>query len=202
MSENIDKIIYINLNKRKDRRAEIEKELDDFGLKYERFQAIEVPEFGCLGCGLSHLQVLKTAKERNYQNILILEDDFTFLVSKEEFEKQLTEFFNLKLDYDVCFLAYNLIKSQPLENNVVNKVLDAHTTSGYFVNNKYYDKLIELYEWAMPLLSKTGQHWIYANDIVWKRYQESDNWYYFITRIGKQRPGYSDIGNQYVSLDF
>ena len=33
MSTNIDKIIYINLNKRIDRRTDIEKELNDFNLE-------------------------------------------------------------------------------------------------------------------------------------------------------------------------
>lgn len=78
MSTNIDKIIYINLNKRIDRRTDIEKDLNDFNLEYERFEAIETPGFGILGCGQSHLAVLKLAKERGYKNILIFEDDFTF----------------------------------------------------------------------------------------------------------------------------
>jgi GR25 family glycosyltransferase involved in LPS biosynthesis len=64
MSHNIDKIFYINLEKRKDRREEIEKELNTFGLYYERFEAIETPGFGILGCGLSHLSVLKIAKTK------------------------------------------------------------------------------------------------------------------------------------------
>ena len=58
MSENIDKIIYINLNKRADRKEQIEHELNAFDLSYERFEAIETNGFGCLGCGLSHLAVL------------------------------------------------------------------------------------------------------------------------------------------------
>ena len=57
MSENIDKIIYINLNKRIDRRAEIEQELNAFNLPFERFEAIATPGFGILGCGQSHLAV-------------------------------------------------------------------------------------------------------------------------------------------------
>jgi len=198
MSNNIDKIIYINLNKRIDRREQIEKELNDFDLSYERFEAIETKGFGILGCGKSHLQVLKLAKERNYENILILEDDFTFLVSKEEFETQLTSFFDLKMDYDVLFLSYNLRRFEPLENSIVNKSLEVQTASGYLVHKNYYDKLIQLYEWAMPLLEQTRAHWIYANDQVWKQLQEKDNWYYFITRIGKQIDGYSDNAGCYV----
>ena len=191
MSHNIDKIIYINLKKRIDRREYIEEELNNFGLDYERFEAIETPSFGPIGCFKSHLSVLKLAKERNYKNILILEDDFTFLVSKEEFEQNLSIFFTLNLPFNVCMLSYNLIKSEEL-NNVVNKVIEAQTASGYIVNNNYYDKLIQLYEWALPLLEETSQDYIYCNDQIWKQYQPTDNWYYFKTRIGKQRPSYSD----------
>ena len=192
MTENISKTIYINLKKRTDRKENIEKELNNFGLDYERFEAIETPGIGILGCGLSHLAILKLAKERNYENVIILEDDFTFLVSKEELQHQLTEFFKLKIDYDTCFLSYNIQRFQPLDNGIVNKILENQTASGYIVNNKYYDKLINLYEYAMPLLAQTRSHWIYANDQIWKKLQEKDNWYYFIKRIGKQQDGYSD----------
>jgi GR25 family glycosyltransferase involved in LPS biosynthesis len=192
MSKNIDKIFYINLKKRPDRREQIENELNNFELSFERFEAIETPEFGIYGCGLSHLSVLKISKERGYKNVLILEDDFTFVVSKEEFENNLTNFFESGIDYDVCKLAYNLYEFQDIDNDTVGKILYSATASAYIVNSHYFDKLINLYEWAMPLLNDTKQHWIYANDQIWKEYQREDNWYYFKTRIGKQRPSYSD----------
>lgn len=200
MSKNISKIIYINLNKRPDRRTEIEYELDSFGLSYERFEAIETPGIGILGCGYSHLCVLKMAKEKGYENVLILEDDFMFVVSKENFEKQLTDFFNLNIDYDVCMLSYNLIRHDPtqINDNFLYKLLEAQTASGYLVNKKYYDTLINLYEHAMPLLSTTREHWNYANDQVWKKNQEKDNWFCFINRIGVQRPSYSDNIEKYM----
>jgi GR25 family glycosyltransferase involved in LPS biosynthesis len=194
MSNNIDKIIYINLNKSTDRREQIEKELNNFNLQFERFEAFETSGFGILGCGLSHLQVLKIAEKRNYDNILILEDDFTFLVTKEVFEEELTKFFNLNIDYDVCMLSYNLIRYENTSSNFIIKALEVQTASGYIVNKKYYNKLINLYEQAMPLLKETQQHWIYANDQIWKQYQEKDNWYCFSTRIGKQRSGYNCDG--------
>ena len=113
MSEFIDKIIYINLEKRKDRKIEIEDELSKFDLlsNAERFNAIE-NDTGIVGCTESHLNVLKLAKERGYKNILILEDDFTFLLSKEEFEKNLKLFFDSKINYDVLMLSYNLIRDR------------------------------------------------------------------------------------------
>jgi len=199
MCEFIHKIIYINLKKRTDRREQIEEDLNAYNLQYERFEAIETPGFGAVGCGLSHLSVLKLAKERNYENVLILEDDFTFLVSKELLEDQLAKFFNLKLEYDVCMLSYNLLRQQPTQHNIVNKVIEAQTASGYIVHRKYYDKLIKLYEWAIPLLQETRQETEYSCDQIWKMYQADDNWYAFTTRIGKQRSGYSDNGCFYVN---
>jgi len=197
MSQNIDKIIYINLNRRTDRRYEIEQELNNFGLEYERFEAYDMPNFCALGCIKSHLSVLKIAKERNYKNILILEDDFTILVSKDDFEKNLADFFSLNLDWNICMLSYNLIKSEELENSIINKVIEAQSGAGYIVNNNYYDKLINLYEQSAILLEQTRQDWIYVNDQIWKQYQPNDNWYYFKTRLGKQRASYSDLARDF-----
>lgn len=52
---------YINLDRRTDRRAEIEKELE--GLAMERFPAVSHPN-GAIGCTMSHLACLKLARER------------------------------------------------------------------------------------------------------------------------------------------
>ncbi len=199
MSHNIDMIMYINLNRRTDRRELIEEELNRYELRYEGFEAFDMPSFGAYGCLLSHLNVLKTARDRRYKNVLILEDDFTFIVSKDEFEDNLNKFFNSDIgsNYNVCMLSYNLHEHIKLDNMVVSRVLFAQTASGYIVNSNYYDKLIRLYEWALPLLLQTGAHWLYANDIVWRELQKADNWYYFKTRIGKQRAGYSDNSNCY-----
>ena len=95
MSNHIDKIFYINLDKRDDRKTEIDNELKNYGLydKVERITAFHTPGQGILGCTMSHLHAIKLAKERNYSNVLILEDDFQFTISKENFEKQLQLFF-------------------------------------------------------------------------------------------------------------
>lgn len=198
MSHNIDKIFYINLEKRKDRREEIEKELNTFGLKYERFEAIETPGFGCLGCELSHLSVLKMAKERGYKNILILEDDFTFLITKEEFEKLITMFFHEKIDYNICMISYNLLKKTDTEYDFLWKSLDVQTSSGYIINSNYFDVLIDLFEKTVPLLNSTKEHWLYSLDQIWKPLQKKDKWYCFKTRIGKQRPSWSDNSNSFT----
>ena len=57
-----DGVYYINLKYRPDRKEQIEKELNNFNIKYERFDAIK-HDIGIIGCGLSHLAVLEKAKE-------------------------------------------------------------------------------------------------------------------------------------------
>ena len=195
----IDGIFYINLDRRTDRRGEIEAELSKLGLSYERFAGIPHRQ-GIVGCGQSHLAVLKLAKERGYKNVLIFEDDFMLLVPPAECLAKLGELFESKQEFDVCFLAYNIQRAEP-HTELLQRVVEGQTASAYIVGSHYYDKLIALYEWAMPLLESTGQHWIYANDQVWKRLQATDRWFAFTTRIGKQRDGFSDNAQHYVSYN-
>jgi len=199
MSQHIPKIFYINLDKRTDRRQEIEQELQQFNLldKAERFQAFYTPDQGILGCTQSHLAVIKLAKERNYPQVLILEDDFYFIISKDEFENELNQFFNNNITFDVCMISYHLQQSQPTHYPFIQKVIEGQTASGYIVHNSFYDKIIDLYEEAIPLLQQTGEHWNYANDQVWKRLQPNANWYALTSRCGRQRPGFSDNSGQY-----
>lgn len=207
----LNKIIYINLDKRTDRREEIEDELIRYGLLntnikdnlVERFPAVSTPGRGILGCTYSHLEVCKLARNRGYKNILILEDDFIFLINKKEFYENLDKLFTQQIKFDVCMLAYNNIQPPlPTEYHFLMKTVEAQTASAYILNESVYEKFIELYEWAAPLLEQTGQHWIYANDQIWKKLQSDPNinWYCFKERIGKQQDGYSDNSEQFVEL--
>jgi GR25 family glycosyltransferase involved in LPS biosynthesis len=203
MSKYINKIFYINLDKRQDRKEEIELELKNYSIfdNSERIQAIETPGQGILGCTKSHLNAIKLAKERSYENILILEDDFQFIISKEEFENQLQTFFENNIQYDVCMISYNIQQSQPTEYPFLTKIIEAQTASGYIIHHTFYDKMIELYEWAIPLLDQTKAHWYYANDQCWKRLQPHANWFSLTTRCGRQRAGYSDNSEQFEDHD-
>ena len=198
MVEHIDKIIYINLEHRVDKKIQIEQELINFNLKFERFNGIYQPE-NVIGCSKSHLQVLHLAKKQGYKNILILEDDFMFIISKEIFYKNISLLFDSNVEFDICMLSYNLMKGETcIQYPFLIKALDVQTASGYIVNENFYDKLIEIYERSVPLLESTGQHWNYANDLVWKSLQPISNWYCFSERIGIQRPGINDNGGRYV----
>jgi glycosyl transferase family 25 len=194
--DKISKIIYINLERRQDRREQIEQELAAIGLIGERFNAINHTS-GIVGCGLSHLAVLKQAEENQWENLLILEDDFQFLVPKETLNQQLQAFWDLNIPWDVIMLSYNLSASTPY-NDLIGRVTDAQTASGYLVNRHFYPKLINMLTQATPLLESTGNHWEYANDQCWKQLQPISQWFYFMTRLGKQRGSFSDNSNRYM----
>ena len=194
--DSVDKVFYINLDARKDRRQEIEGELVQIGISGERFSAIRTSP-GIIGCGQSHVAVLKEGKARGYKNILIFEDDFMFLVSKEEFIQLFQKALEEVPDFDVILLGYAINSSEPFSDTLV-KVLDAQTTSGYIINEKFYDTLISTWDESTAKLIQTGRHWDYACDQAWKKLQPAAKWYAFSTRIGKQRPSFADSGTSPV----
>jgi len=185
-------VFYINLEQRQDRRDRIENELNNMGIPFERFPAIKKKP-GILGCGQSHLAVLKEAQKRGYESVLIFEDDFQFIVDKDTFWKTIEGAAKSISSFDVIMLGYYVQKSETF-SDFFDKVHDGQTASAYIVHSRMYTKLIELYEWAMPLLESTGCHWIYANDQIWKRLQPASEWYALKPRVGKQGASYSDCG--------
>ena len=196
----IDGAFYINLDARTDRRQEIEGELKDIDIPYERFPAIKTSP-GIIGCGQSHSAVLKEAKTRGYKNVLVFEDDFKFLMTKEEFKTLLKKAFEEVPDYDIIMLGYAMNKSEPFTDTLM-KVIDAQTASGYIVNEKFYDTLISTWDNGTAKLIETGRHWEYANDQIWKPLQSKSKWYAFTKRIGKQRPSFADTSYSPVWADY
>ena len=188
-------VFVINLDRRTDRLEQFTAEMSKLDLPFERFPAIAT-EFGIDGCGLSHLSVLKLAKERGYKNVLIFEDDFELVVSKEVFWSTLSSFLETT-PFDVYMLSHGIETSEHFTDATV-KVTCAQGAAGYIVHESFYDMLINLYEDAMPTLQITKQHWIYANDQIWKRLQPSSRWYAAASYLGKQRGSYSDLAGRWV----
>jgi len=186
---------YINLDRRIDRRLESEEEFRKMNLDVERFSAVEYSP-PSIGCNLSHIEVLKLARSRGYASVMIFEDDFQFIVSKEEWDQLITR---LPESYDVVMLSYNLIDATP-HNETFDRVRGAQTTSGYIVHSRFYDTLIAKWEEGTRLFKENpAVHWVYLLDQYWKPLQPISEWYAFKTRIGIQRPSFSDLAGQFVA---
>ena len=194
----IDKIVYINLDSRKDRRKHIEtqiKMMDVDKNKVLRFPAI-FHKKGYIGCSKSHLEVINMAKKNNWKNVLIFEDDFTFIQNIEEIKKKINIFFKREFDWNVLMLAYNDWKLNDYDNNLKTCTY-CGAPSGYLVNNKFYDKLIENMSKSVNLLETGSSYNDGALDRVWFELQDK-KWFVMYPRVGSQIKSYSDIENRLV----
>lgn len=189
MWEFVDKVIYINLDKRPDRNEHMKKMTSTFGDKVIRFSAIEGP--GYFGCTQSHIGVLELAVKNNWKNVLVMEDDAEWNDFESNYKRLETLASNT---YDVILLG-----GVAVYKHYNDKLISAQTATAYLVNSHYYSKLIETFKEGLTLLKETGNDNLYANDQYWKKYQNIDNW--FIVShpcMVYQRPDYSNILNMNV----
>lgn len=195
----IKNIFYINLEHRKDRKEHVESQLKSVGItQFERFNAIK-NEIGMIGCGMSHLQCLKIAKERNYDHILIVEDDITFL-NPTLFINQINQFFINHKDWDVVLISgSNYLPYTHIDSTCI-KVNNCQTTTGYIIKNNYFDTLIENLKQGIQLLVNYPYKLnLFSLDQYWKILQKKDNWYLIIPMSVVQREDYSDIERRNVN---
>ena len=200
---NIQKIIYINLDYRLDRREQIEKEFKRLNIPEEkiiRFPAISHID-PVVGCAISHAYALKLAHNLNLENVLILEDDFNFIDNIDIINLNLEYFFKNVQDYDTLLLTKCFGHKSKIDN-ILSVINDSSNAAGYLVNKHMILTLSEDFEKAVPLLFQTKAHWIYANDQVWKKYQKSNKWFCFNDHIGYQRRSYSDLSKCEVFHDY
>jgi glycosyl transferase family 25 len=187
----VDKILYINLEDRKDRRKEIEEELKFISNdKIMRFNAIK-HQHGYIGCVMSHIACLDYAIKNDLNNIMILEDDASFSNYKDGI-KILKELLNK--DWDVITLG-NVGVDYDKETYKLNS---AQTTTGYIVNNHYFKILRKNFMDGMKKAEETHDWPNYALDQYWKKLQKKDNWYIVVPSLVIQRPSFSSICNQHV----
>jgi len=195
----IDVIYYINLDHRKDRNEQLLNELKKTDIqenKIVRISAVRDISNGSLGCSKSHIKVLQQFMNSNYNNCLILEDDFGFSQKSDVINSLFNKFFTNNINYDVLMLSSNTLKEKKTQYDFINKVLNAQTTSGYIVTKQYAAILLKNYIEGSNLLEDTNDRPTYSIDIHWKKLQADNNWYVFNPKIGYQIESYSDIENK------
>ena len=185
--------IYINLEHRLDRKSHVEQQLSSIGIDCPiRFNAVKIKNCR-VGCAMSHLKCLKLAKLNNWEHVLIVEDDITFL-DPELFVKQLSGFFKDNINYDVLLLGGNVVPPYKHINSNCIQVFTCQTTTGYIVQQHYYDTLIQNIHQGISLLIKDpNNHILYAIDKYWFSLQRCDLWFIIIPLTVIQKENYSDI---------
>jgi GR25 family glycosyltransferase involved in LPS biosynthesis len=189
---------YINLDCRPDRDILCQDQLKQIGIKEpHKFSAFKTTE-GIVGCGMSHLTVLKMAREKNFPYILVCEDDIVFK-SPELFKRKLHKL--EKDNWDVLLLGGNMDCFVPLieHSSDAYRILKAFTTTGYIVRQHYYDTLIECWENALKNLVREKNNRNYFLDVAWFPLQRRDIWLIVRPLQVYQREGYSDIEKEHTN---
>lgn len=190
-SNTIQHIYYINLDRRMDRRNYFENQMRMLKWNATRFSAIEHTN-GALGCSLSHLKLLEYAKYMNFEHILIMEDDITFL-NPSSFLQNLDKFLSSDIEFDVLLIAGNNMGTFTVVNDYCTKVTHCQTTTGYLVKHSYYDTLIENIRQSIAGIIQHKNLLEYSIDQYWGKLQEKDKWYLLTPLTVTQKPDYSDI---------
>jgi GR25 family glycosyltransferase involved in LPS biosynthesis len=190
--KDITNAFYINLDEREDRKKKTKKEFKQLKIKVQRMKAIKL-ENGRIGCSMSHLKCLQQAKEKDFDHVLIVEDDIHFMNVKM-FKEQLNKFLSSSIEWDVVLFAGNNLPPYQIYGDFCVKVSRCQTTTGYLVKKHYYDILISNIKESIQLLLKEPEkHISYAIDKYWFKLQEKDNWFIITPLSVVQREDYSDI---------
>ena len=183
---------YINLDSRPDRKQHVERQLGIIGINAQRFKAIKLQN-GALGCSLSHLKLIETAKANNWPHILVVEDDILF-TNPSLFVQQCNKFLSTHKEFDVALISGNNIPPYREIDDTCVQVTKCQTTTGYLVQNHYFDTLIQNYKMGIQnLMREPENHRIYAIDKFWFNLQAIHKWYLIIPLTVTQREDYSDI---------
>jgi glycosyl transferase family 25 len=206
---NIDKIFCINLDSRTDRWQESIEEFKKLEIEdeVERISAANIQP-GIIGCTKSHYECIKLAKERDYKNILVLEDDISF--TSEALNVLNNAFDQLDkhaLQFEMLYLGANLRgEDNRLIDSNLALISAAKTTHAYIINSSVYDIVLDTYancQW------NDGIDWHYSNpdrlniDIFYMRMiQSRGNTYGVYPSVAEQRSSYSDLmySNYYYNL--
>ena len=198
--QDIKNIFYINLDTRPDRKVFFENQMKMLGMKATRFNAIK-NNCGAIGCSLSHLALLKYAKEQNMDHILIMEDDIMFLNPKH-FIHNLNNFLSKHKDFDVLLIAGNNMGEYNRLDEFCVKIKKCQTTTGYLVKKHYYDKLIKNFEEGVnKLINNLSLINKFAIDQHWSSLQLVDKWYLLTPLTVSQKPDYSDIEKKRINYN-
>jgi len=189
---------YINLEHRIDRKISTINELNKLGINIpNRFNAIKNNN-GAIGCYMSHLEVLKLAKKKDWDYVTVFEDDVEFL-KPEETLKKINNIFNSNIKWNVIILGGNNSMPYKKINDDCIQVFNCQTTTAYIVKKEYYDKLIDHWTKGLNNLIRTNDSPKYALDITWKQLQNIDTFLLVIPINVVQRESYSDIENRNVN---
>jgi len=151
-----ERAYVVNLPNRKDRRRMMIQELKKIEMpltpnKTEIFPAIRpddagaFPSVGARGCFLSHLAILKRAKEDRLGNVLIMEDDLTISGQLKTNQESLVEQLRCK---DWGFVYFGHVEESKAASSITLRPFSEPIMTAHFygVNGLVFDRLLSFLE--------------------------------------------------------
>jgi len=218
LNDFFSKIYCINLDSRPDKYKLCLEEFNKINIEVERVPGIDGKKYfkpgmnrnaGCYGLLQTKLKIYNDAIKNNYDNILILEDDITFVnkFNQKFFEK----IDKLPDDWDMLYIGGNNIFAKGNYTAITGNV-------NFNINKENYKKLnYELVKttWTQtthaiginkkfinPLLSFIKKNPQIPNDMGHPYLQQRGyNAYVFMPSLALQRPSFSDIENKFIDYN-
>ena len=198
LNEFVDKIYCINLDKRLDRWERCKNIFQLNNIEVERFSAVDGLNLdltnkkllpGEIGVIRSNFGVIKKAKENNYKNVLIFEDDVELC---EDFNLNFSNYIKqIPNHWSFIYLGGNHVGGyQPITDNVA-KINYSFAIHAVIINQNVYDHILQI------LPEEKEQV-----DVTYAKLQRIFPSYTFRPHLAWQRKDFSDIQGGIVDYDF
>jgi len=200
VTDYFEKAYCINLLSRPDKREESVKEFSKHNLDVEFFKATDGYDVGysgplmkgLIGCAMSHRDVVEIAREREYETVLVFEDDVAF---GEDLNIKFYDWIKeVPPDWDMLYLGGNhntkSTASQKISEHLLS-ITNTYATHAYAFRYTVYDMFLSRLENINEYI-----------DVMYAEIQKKCKAYCFTPRLAWQRPGISDIFKQHVDYSF
>lgn len=199
ISEVVEKSFYINLDRRPDRRQEIEAEALKIGLSPKRIRAIDAEQLTTateiitvteLACIKSHRAALAAAIVSEASVVAIFEDDAYFV---ENFNEKFDAYYDqVPDDWQMLYLGCN--KYPAFFFDVAQNVQNVH--------NAYSAHAMVLKRPVLQIMYDRLARCNAPADVIYGNIQCMVPAYAFSPSLAGQRPGWSDIAKESVDYDW
>lgn len=195
----ISHVVYVNLDSRTDRKAQMENELKVFNPEQvHRIPGI-VPDIMDMAhknvaLAKAHLNGVKLAKQNNWPNTLFLEDDSVWA----NVDKAYPAFEALiKKPYDAIMLG-----SHHAKYDSEFRVENATSGASYLLHNSHYDIYIDRLQGMIDsfVSGVTGHEAVQTDTMVFGPLQKEYKWFIVVPSLMIQLPGHSDRENRQVNF--
>jgi GR25 family glycosyltransferase involved in LPS biosynthesis len=198
--------VYINLDKRTDRREHFEKNIQKYAFfsNITRMSAIEHHD-GSIGRGLSHIKALETLSTIQTPYVVVLEDDF-MIFDETHLSAFFQDFEKIKHSdkWKVIPLTprgITVIEKNEMTQNGFKRIRANETTTGYIIKKEMIPILLDNLRESVDLQFNQVNKNTSAIDQHWKTLQVKNHFYYYLNVFGGQLPGFSNIENRMIDYN-